>query len=86
MLHVQMVHAWLPQLLKEHNVATVTATGHSLGGGLACLSAFDIAQHLEQNWAKWDKTGWKTQQKPQVRMVTFAPRHIGNAIAAQQCF
>jgi hypothetical protein len=77
--HVQMIHAWLPQLLKEHNVTTITSTGHSLGGGLATLSAFDVGQHLEQNWERWDKAGWQTQKRPQVRLVAFAAPRLGNA-------
>lgn len=77
--HVQVVHAWLPQLLKEHKVSTITTTGHSLGGGLATLCALDVAQHLDQNWARWDKTGWKTKQRPQVRLVTYASPRLGNA-------
>jgi hypothetical protein len=77
--HSQIVHAWLPQLLKHHNVATITATGHSLGGVLATLCAFDVAQHLEQNWDKWDKADWKTAKRPQVRLVTFGSPRLGNA-------
>lgn len=60
-------------------MSTITATGHSLGGAVATLSAFDVAQHLEQNWDRWKKEDWKTRECPKVRLVTYGSPRLGNA-------
>lgn len=49
------------------------------GGGLATLSAFDVAQDLKKNWDTWDRTGWQTQECPKVRLMTYATPRLGNA-------
>jgi len=69
--------------MKDYNIKTITATGHSLGGGLATLCAYDVALFLDQQWEKGfgdpNFSKWETQEKPTVRMVTFAAPRAGNA-------
>jgi hypothetical protein len=62
--NVQVLRKWLFRLLKRYNVTTITCTGHSLGGGVATLTAFGVADLLERQWDSWEgrrkKQGWKT--------------------------
>lgn len=81
---MQVVQEWLKLLMKDYNIKSITATGHSLGGGLATLCAYDVALFLEEEWKKGFgdpdfSSTWKTQEKPTVRMVTFAAPRAGNA-------
>lgn len=68
------------KLMKEYNVTTVTTTGHSLGGGMATISAFGTAKLLDDEWETWPwkEERWKTQKKPKVTLVSFASPRAGN--------
>jgi len=82
-----VIHAWLHHLMREHNVKSITATGHSLGGGLATLCAYDVAEFLgnvSELKGPAANNGWKTTAPPEVRMVTFAAPRVGNAAFVQQ--
>jgi len=78
----EVVHTWLRHLLKEHNVKSITATGHSLGGGLATLCAYDVAEYMRELFpTDPEKSGirdgnWETTAMPDVKMVTFAARAL----------
>eukprot|EP00878_Enallax_costatus_P005614 GHUV01005887.1.p1 GENE.GHUV01005887.1~~GHUV01005887.1.p1 ORF type:complete len:573 (+),score=69.78 GHUV01005887.1:124-1842(+) len=74
----QVVRKWLMKLMKEHKVTTITTTGHSLGGGLATISAFGCAKLLDDEFDTWNKAGWKTQEKPKVTLISFASPRGGN--------
>jgi len=70
-------------LMKNNNIKTITTTGHSLGGGLATICAYDVALWLKEGWSEGFKdptfSTWETQEEPKVRMVTFAAPRAGNA-------
>ncbi|KAG2498917.1 hypothetical protein HYH03_003107 [Edaphochlamys debaryana] len=78
-----VVTQWLKKLQQEYNITTVTTTGHSLGGALSTLSAYDIGLQLKDMWAdteeaKAARKGWKTKAKPTVTAITFAAPRVGN--------
>ena len=78
---MQVVHHWMRKLMSTHNVTTITTTGHSLGGALSTLSAFDIAEELERLWAHGNsqvREGWVTKAKPKVTSISFAAPRVGN--------
>ncbi|KAG2497698.1 hypothetical protein HYH03_004435 [Edaphochlamys debaryana] len=56
--------------------------GHSLGGALATLSAYDIGLQLSDMWAdpklELERKGWKTKAMPKVTAITFASPRVGN--------
>lgn len=62
---VQACRVWLKRLFQAHNVTSVTSTGHSLGGGLATISAFGVADLLDTCWDDWAQERqdqkWQTQ-------------------------
>jgi len=72
-------------LMKHNNITTITTTGHSLGGGLATICAYDVALWLDGPGGWKDGFGdptfskWETLNKPVVRMVAFAAPRAGNA-------
>jgi hypothetical protein len=87
---VQVLRMWLLRLFKEHNVTTVTSTGHSLGGALATISAFGVADLLEQQWEGWDKAGWKTQVSSENDIlrptsVCLSPNILSQLLYIQWC-
>uniref|UniRef100_A0A383WFD7 Fungal lipase-type domain-containing protein n=1 Tax=Tetradesmus obliquus TaxID=3088 RepID=A0A383WFD7_TETOB len=73
---------WLKRLFQAHNVTSVTSTGHSLGGGLATISAFGVADLLDTCWDDWAQERqdqkWQTQAKPKVSLFSFASPRVGN--------
>jgi hypothetical protein len=86
---LQVVYEWLPILLKKHKVTAITVTGHSLGEGLATLSAFDVAELLQAKWpssqnkeepGKWNTAGWQTTSPPKVTLIAFAAPRVGNSV------
>eukprot|EP00775_Hariotina_reticulata_P001610 gene1610-1950_t len=62
----QLLRKWLPLLMKQYNVATITTTGHSLGGALSTLSAYGAAELLDLKWDSWNKGDWATKEKPKI--------------------
>jgi hypothetical protein len=58
-------------------VTTITSTGHSLGGGLATISAFGAADLLKQMWDSEEWTKQRTDKaspwQTQVSGMTPAP-------------
>ncbi|KAG2498919.1 hypothetical protein HYH03_003109 [Edaphochlamys debaryana] len=77
-----VVTQWLKKLQQEYNITTVTTTGHSLGGALSTLSAYDIGLQLKDMWAdpklESERKGWKTKAMPKVSAIAFAPPRVGN--------
>ncbi|KAG2439754.1 hypothetical protein HYH02_010631 [Chlamydomonas schloesseri] len=76
-----VVHNWIAELCRRHNVTTITTTGHSLGGALSTVSAFDIGEEVDRLWApgnEAERAGWRTAAKPTVTAFAFAPPRVGN--------
>jgi hypothetical protein len=78
---------WLPRLFRDHNVTTITTTGHSLGGGLATICAFGAADLLKQMWDsdEWSRLRasekWKTTVSSQ-GACTFQAQSVAASICA----
>jgi hypothetical protein len=58
---LQLLRKWLPLLMKEYNVTTITSTGHSLGAALSTLTAYGISELLRNQWDTWKKDDWATK-------------------------
>lgn len=78
-LLLQSVHAWLSELMNVYNVTTITTTGHSLGGGLATLCAYDVGCWVEKQWADNKDPFKTTRNPPKVTCISFAAPRVGNA-------
>ncbi|PRW39379.1 phospholipase A1 [Chlorella sorokiniana] len=74
----EVVHEWLRYLFEHNKVTTVSTSGHSLGGALCTLSAFDIAQEVDRIFKQPIPAGWKTQAKPAVTAFAWASPRVGN--------
>ena len=73
---MQKVHKLLEDLLKEVKVRSITITGHSLGGALATVCAYDIGEWL----AEAKKAGVikpKDGMWPKANAVTWASPRVG---------
>jgi predicted lipase len=71
--------------MNEHNVTTITTTGHSLGGGLSTLCAFDVGGWLGVQWGDSLEGPFKvTKAKPKVTCISFAAPRVGNATFGEQ--
>jgi predicted lipase len=66
-------------LLRDYNVTTITTTGHSLGGGLSTLCAYDVGCWLQKQWKDGQSPFKVTKAMPKVTCISFAAPRVGNA-------
>ena len=79
-----MRHA-LESLLRTHGIVigSITVTGHSLGGALASIAAYDVGLRLSSTAPgsirdKLAKEGVKIRDNIHVSAITFASPRVGN--------
>jgi len=82
----EVVHHYIDKMYEtvlrpEQRIRSITTVGHSLGGALATLSAYDIARYVR---GKPDpREGHRSDSPPQVSCFAFAPPRVGNAAFAE---